>query len=652
MIPADIIQEIKDRAEIEDVVGDFVGLKRRGSNLLGLCPFHTEKTPSFTVNPARNFFKCFGCQRSGDPISFVMEHEHYSYPEALAYLAKKYGIKIPEDSPDQAANEAGQHKESLYIVLQFAEQFYRDQLNKSEEGIQIAKSYLKEREIWAQGEEDFKLGYAPGGWDTFVKEATGKGYKENFLIDAGLAIKKESGGLIDRFRERVMFPIHSLSGRCLGFGGRTMKNDKKEAKYLNSPETELYHKSEILYGIYQARRAIKTQDMCYMTEGYMDVIMLHQKGLAHVVAASGTSLTEGHLRLVRRYTDNICFVFDGDKAGIKAALRAIDLALEEGFNVKALALPQGEDPDSFARRREPPEIQAYFEEQSTDFIQFKAQLLMPQAGDDPLKKWEVLQQIVQSISLVNNGLKRILFIQKTAKMLGIGEEVLMGELNKQMPRVLEHKGKKWLDDEKEVAKGRPPGSDPVEGHPKSTAEFRQGLVAQHETYLVRFILKFGHLMYDDEKMETVAEHVLAFLEEYDAYPDNEQLGMVLKEYQVHVESWGVVDIDGFLRHPDETLRKTAQGFLTDRFEASVHWTKRIGMEIKEDNGYKRNMERVIHRYKLALVQRMIHHILQTIQALPEGEGPEAEALEVETKLYIKLLENRRQIAANLGIVVM
>lgn len=652
MIPADIIREIKDRAEIEDVVGEFVNLKRRGSNLLGLCPFHTEKTPSFTVNPARNFFKCFGCQRSGDPISFVMEHEQYSYPEALEYLAKKYGIAIPEGSPDPATNETGQRKESLYIVLSFAEQYYRDQLMKTEEGIQIAQAYLREREISIESQEEYRLGYSPGGWDTFVKEAIARGYREEFLLDAGLAIKKDSGGLIDRFRERVMFPIHSLSGRCLGFGGRTMKNDKKEAKYLNSPETELYHKSEILYGIHQARRAIKAHDMCYLTEGYIDVIMLHQKGLAQVVAASGTSLTEGQLRLVKRYTENICFVFDGDKAGIKAALRAIDLALEEGFNVKALALPEGEDPDSFARRREPPEIKAYFEDEAKDFILFKAQLLMPEAGEDPIKKWEVLQQIIQSITLVNNGLKRILYIQQTAKLLGIGEEVLMSELNKQMPKVLERKSKKWQEDDniREAASLSQAGSEAGPGHKETNPGLRQEPVLQHEGYLVRFILKFGHLMYDDEKMETVAEHVLAFLEQYDAQPDNAQLAMVLKEYQVHVNNWGVVDLEGFLKHPDESIRQTAQEFLTDRYEASIHWIKRIGVEIKEDSGYKKNMERAMNRYKLALVQRLLLKTMQSFKELPEGA--EGEAMEVETKLYMSLLEDKKQIAGALGIVVM
>lgn len=674
MIPKEVVDSIVESAQVEDVVGEFVNLKKRGTNYLGLCPFHQEKTPSFTVSPVKGIYKCFGCGKAGDSVKFLMEHEHYSYPESLRYLAKKYGIEVPEQeiSPEYQAEQ--NRKESIYIVLKFAEEYYQKQLMESDKGKTVALPYLDEREISEGSREDFKLGFALESWDAFSKHAVDKGYKEEYLVEAGLSIKRDNGNLIDRFRARIMFPIHSLSGRTIGFGGRILKQkDKKEAKYINSPDTEVYNKSEVLYGLFQGKRAIKGEDVCYLVEGYTDVISMHQSGVQNVVASSGTSLTEGQLRLVKRYTQNICFIFDGDAAGIKASLRAIDLALEEGLNVRALALPEGEDPDSFSKARSTNEIKAFLEDNVKDFIIFKTNLLLPGTENDPIKKAEVISQIVHSIALIPDTLKRTVYIQQCATLLKMDETVLVAELNKQLPKVLKKMEKQWKSERRSAtptsipppspgpgsSSEPPPGYDemPLEAFPGYEAEMGDtaappqemtseiDLMSHHEEQLVKFILHFGHLMYDEEHVETVAEHILEFVEEYDAHPDNALLVVLLKEYEHHLHHWGAAEMREFLHHENEEVRDMAIALMQEKYEASEHWVKKIGFIVKPEENYKDTLRRTINRYKLSRIGKMVE---ETMEDIKSGRP---EDLEVNLRTFQRMMQVRKEIADKLGVVI-
>lgn len=576
-----------------------------------------------------------------------MEHEHYTYPEALKYLAKKYGIEVPEQELTDEQKDTYSKLESIYIVLDFAQKFYQEQLKTSDQGELIALPYVKERGISDESIENFMIGYSPGGWDVFSQAALTAGYKEEYLVEAGLSIKRDNGNLIDRFRERIMFPIHSLSGRTIGFGGRIMKTDKKEAKYINSPDSEVYNKSEVLYGLFQGKKETKSTDLCYIVEGYTDVISLHQKGVTNVAASSGTSLTEGHLRLVKRYTNNICFLFDGDAAGIKASLRAIDLALEEGLNVKALALPEGEDPDSFAKAHNTAEIKAFLEDNAKDFIIFKTDLLLPEVGDDPIKKADAVVQIVKSIALIPDTLKRSIYVQQCAKQLRIEETVLVAELNKQLSNVLKQKEKKWKEESQRNEAPLPSQIPPEElGQEPQKLEKEVDLMAHQEEQLVKFILRFGHLMYDDEQMETVAEHILDFIEAHDAHPENKLLVLILKEYEDHLNHWGVAEIKDFLHHENEEIRQLAINFLEEKYQASENWIKKIGMKIRTDENYRTTMKRVLARYKLSLMQKLIKEAKQEIKSNTESDD-----MLIALKAYKSLLQTRKEIADDLGIVV-
>ncbi|MBL4667710.1 MAG: DNA primase, partial [Flavobacteriales bacterium] len=397
MIPKQTIDEIFDAAIIEDVVGDFVPLKKRGANYLGNCPFHNEKTPSFTVSPAKGIYKCFGCGKAGNSVNFIMEHEHYSYPEALRFLANKFNIEIEEEELSPEQKDAADERESLYIVSNYAAKYFHKQLLDSDEGKAIGLSYFLERGFREDIIETFQLGYNPDGWTAFTDEAEKAGHNLKYLDKSGLTIVK-GDKKFDRFKGRVMFPIHNLSGRVLGFGGRILQANDKAAKYLNSPESEIYHKSKVLYGIYTAKKAISKENICYLVEGYTDVISLYQSGVENVVSSSGTSLTEGQIRLVKRFTPNITILYDGDAAGIKASFRGIDMILQEGMNVRVVLFPDGEDPDSYAKAHTTEELKDYITTNAQDFIRFKTSVLIKDVGNDPIKKAELIKDIVASIA--------------------------------------------------------------------------------------------------------------------------------------------------------------------------------------------------------------------------------------------------------------
>ena len=449
MISKSTIENVFETARVEEVIGDFVNLKRAGSNLKGLSPFVDEKSPSFMVSPVKQIWKDFSSGKGGNVVTFLMEHEHFTYPEAIKYLAKKYNIEIEETVQTNEELAVANEKESMYLVSEFAQKYFYHTLLETEEGKAIGLSYFKERGFTSETIKKFGLGYSTDSWDAFTKEALGKGYKLEFLEKTGLTIvKEEEGRTFDRFKGRVMFPIHSMSGRVLGFGGRILTNDKKAAKYVNSPESDIYHKSKVLYGIFHAKQAIAKQDNCYLVEGYTDVIQFNQAGIENVVASSGTALTPDQIRLVSRLTKNITVLFDGDAAGLRASIRGIDLILEAGMNVKVCAFPDGEDPDSFAKKTPYNELVIFLEDNAKDFIQFKASLLVKEANNDPIKKAELIRDMVNSIGKIPDRIKREVYIQECSRIMDISEDVLFNTLAQIDKKELTEANKKFKEEQK------------------------------------------------------------------------------------------------------------------------------------------------------------------------------------------------------------
>lgn len=454
MISKQTIDTVFETARVEEVIGDFVQLKRSGSNYKGLSPFTSERSPSFMVSPVKQIWKDFSSGKGGNAVAFLMEHEHFTYPEAIRYLAKKYNIEIEETEQTDVDKASADNRESMYLVSEFAQKYFHNTLLNSDEGKAIGLSYFKERGFTSETIKKFGLGYSPETWDAFSKEALGKGYKIEFLESTGLTIVKDDK-LIDRFRARVIFPIQSMSGRVLGFGGRILSSDKKAAKYLNSPESDLYHKSKVLYGIYHAKQAIAKQNNCYLVEGYTDVIQFNQSGIENVVSSSGTALTPDQIRLINRLTKNITVLFDGDAAGLRASLRGIDLILEEGMNVKVCTFPDGEDPDSFARKNSYDDLVEYLENNAKDFIQFKASLLMDEAKNDPVKKADKIRDMVVSISKIPDRIQREIYVQECARIMDISEQVLVNTLAQILQKDLQEVGKKAKQEQKAFEVVRP-----------------------------------------------------------------------------------------------------------------------------------------------------------------------------------------------------
>lgn len=525
MISKSTIDTVFETARVEEVIGDFVNLKRAGTNLKGLSPFSNEKSPSFMVSPVKQIWKDFSSGKGGNVVAFLMEHEHFSYPEAIRYLARKYNIEIEETEQSDEQKEEANEKESMYLVSEFAQKYFHNTLLNTDEGQAIGYSYFKERGFSADTIKKFGLGYSPETWDAFTKEALGKAYKLDYLDKTGLTITREDGRHIDRFRGRVMFPIQSMSGRVLGFGGRILTNDKKAAKYLNSPESEIYHKSKVLYGIHHAKQAIAKQDNCYLVEGYTDVIQLHQSGIENVVSSSGTALTPDQIRLINRLTKNITVLFDGDAAGLRASIRGIDLILEEGMNVKVCTFPDGEDPDSFAKKTPYDALVTYLENNAKDFIQFKASLLMDEAKNDPVKKAGLIRDMVTSISKIPDRIQREVYIQETARIMDISEQVLASTLAQLVQKDLTDAGKKVKEEQK--ANALKPVQD-VDGQQVSK---KVDILYELERKIIEILLLYGNKEdeFEDVLLKADEEGEMKEVSEMKTYKVYERIYLSLQE---------------------------------------------------------------------------------------------------------------------------
>lgn len=659
-IPDELVDRIKQTADIVDVVGDFVSLKRRGSNYQACCPFHNEKTPSFNVNPVRQIYKCFGCGKAGDSVRFVMDIENIGFTEALRFLAKKYGIEIQEQesTPEELLRQ--NERESMFIVLNFAKTYYQELLKTHEDGQSIGRSYFRERGFTDPTIDAFELGYSLDQWNALLQTAQQRGYNTELLEKAGLIITKddEAGGtrkVFDRFRGRVMFPIHNVSGRVIAFGARILSTNKSQPggrsdapaspKYLNSPETEVYHKSNVLYGIYQAKQAIRQEEVCYLTEGYTDVISLHQAGIKNVVASSGTSLTIEQIRLIARFTPNVTILYDGDTAGIKAALRGLDMVLEEGLNVSIATFPDGDDPDSFVRRVGADAFKVYLKENTQDFITFKTNALLRDAGDSPFKQAEVISEIVSSISRIPDPIQRQVFFRKTAQQLKVDEQTLISEGNRLLRQQRERQDRSNVPAERPKPDQTPQpisssasvedinalldslgadGISPATVGPDISAERSnpvnkspRSALSYQEEECIRLLLSYSY--YELEPGITLCHYMLSELEgiQFQTTPYD----LVLTLYREAFEKGIVLTLDHFLnqRHSnldtEQIIQREAISLTTVRHELSDGWKKHEilvpseeEIRILADSAFSN-----ILRIKKKLNEQQMSHVQQRIR---------------------------------------
>lgn len=636
-IAPDVVQQIRERADIVEVVNDFVSLKKKGSNWMACCPFHHEKTPSFSVSPSRGIYKCFGCGRGGDAVSFVMEIDSVGYGEALRYLAKKYGIEIAlEEELTDEEREKQNEKDSIYIAMNYARDFFREQLWETDDGKAIGLSYFKERGFIEKTIQTFELGYSPSAWQAFTNQAESAGYGLNILSKAGLTIAKEDGKKFDRFRERVMFPIHNLSGRVVAFGARLLKKDPKQAKYLNSPETPVYTKSKIVYGIYQAKKSIREADECYLVEGYTDVISLHQAGIENVVASSGTSLTTDQIRLIKRFSDNITILYDGDNAGIKAAIRGVDLILEEGLNVQIVILPEGEDPDSYVKSVGESKFREFIQEHSQDFIRFKASFYQKEAENNPLKRAEAIRELVNSISKIPDAIKRAVFFQETAKLLDVDEQVLLVESNK-ITRQEIQKPKLAPDSTFHFEES----VNVVEEKEKDTAI---SPILFQEKESIRLLLNYAHLPIEND--QKLLEYFLSEID--DISFETPIYNQILELFKAELQKGNLVDAQFFLHVENEEIKKAVIDLITPRHEVSENWQKKYKIIIpKEEDLLQSIAYKSIMRLKLRYVRKAIQaNAEELMQAKTDEEQDDL------LMVGMQLKDTEKEIAKLLGNVIL
>lgn len=599
MISQSTIEEIKNRIDIVDVVGDFVNLKKSGSSYKALSPFTSEKTPSFFVVPSKGIFKCFSSGKGGDAIRFIMEVDGLSYIEALKFLANKYGIEVQEEEMTDEQQEAQNKRESLYIILNFAAEYFMDLLFNHEEGKSIGLTYFHERGFSDETIKKFQLGYSLNIWDGFHKAALDKGYEENLIEEAGLIIRKEENKVYDRFRGRVIFPIQNITGKVIAFGARILTSDKKQPKYINSPETELYHKSHVLYGIHQAKQAIRLKDTCFIVEGYTDVISMHQAGVENVVSSSGTALTPDQVKLIKRYTENVTVLFDGDAAGIRASLRGIDILLEEGMNVKAVTLPEGEDPDSYSKSLSTTAFQHFLEDKAVDFIRFKTSLLMNEVENDPVKKANVIKEIVQSISKISDGIKRSVYIKECSDLLNITESVLIVELNKLLKESQKKPANQLevIPTEEEV---------PIEDKQVESLDIAR-IIAIQEKESIRLMLNYGQEVLNGKEIgsQKVIEYFINEAEEIQfTYPIYNRIFKTIKERFLE----GLpTDVSYFMDSEDEEIRKVVVELSAPKYEISDNWESKYKIHVPRELEILKD---VTYTNILRLKFRVIQHLIE------------------------------------------
>jgi DNA primase len=645
VINQETIDRIYDAAQITDVVGDFVSLKRRGVNYLGLCPFHNEKTPSFTVSATKGIYKCFGCGKGGNSVNFIMEHESLSYYDALRYLAKKYSIEIieKEATPEEIAQK--NERESLIIVSEFAGKYFHDCLEQHPEGKAVGATYFKERGIREDMIKKFHLGYSPEKRDALTEAAINAGYKTEFLVKTGLTIEKDNYRF-DRFAGRVMFPIHSFSGQIIAFGGRILKLRENTGKYLNSPESDIYHKSRVLYGMFQAKKAITQLDKCYLVEGYTDVISMHQSGIENVVASSGTSLTEDQIRLIKRFTNNLTILYDGDSAGIKAAIRGIDMVLEQGLNVKVLLLPDGEDPDSFSHKHSSTEVLDFIARNESDFVLFKTRLLMDDAKNDPIKKATLITDIVRSVAIIPEAIVRNVYIKECSSILRTDEALLYSEVLRLRRNKFEQLNNIKLP-ETRISQATTISKTPVQ----RTYEFEL-----QEREIIRLLLNYGnHILFQgqhenskDKWIVTVAEYIITEIKNDEIELQHPVFKQIFDEYSHFY--WQKSDLaeEYFTRHPDKEVNSTVADLLTRRYNLSKKlFSKNASVYIETED---MKLQEIVPSIVLDFKSKKVLSLLKEIQLklLDAQESNDFEKLE-ELQMQIQSLNNiKKTFAVNQG----
>jgi DNA primase len=632
------VDRILSAADVVDVVKDFVSLKKRGVNYIGLCPFHNEKTPSFNVSPSKGIFKCFGCGKAGNSVGFIMEHEQLTYVEALKFLARKYNIEVEERELTADELKLRNERESLMVVVTWAQRYFTDTLHKHSEGKSIGLSYLRERGLRDDTIEKFQLGYCLEQRDAMTQAALREGYKLEYLVKTGLSIPRDEGEAFDRFQGRVMFPIHSLSGRVIAFGGRIMKADKKMAKYVNSPESDVYHKSSVLYGIFQAKKAITQENKCFLVEGYTDVISLHQAGIENVVASSGTALTPDQIRLIKRFTPNITVLYDGDPAGIKASLRGIDLILEEGLNVKVVLLPEGEDPDSYAQSHSAVEVLNFIANIETDFIHFKTSLLLKDAERDPIQKANLISDIVRSIGVIPDPVTREVYIKECTRLLKVDEALIYSEVAKKRRQFNE--------------KGQQPAyaSFPLEPKPKTPVipSYIDDVFCEvEEKELLYYLLKFGSATLfqaqnqpGEEETPAIAvdEYIINELQTDDLEFKNLVYKKVFDEYRYKMQD-GPIDNRYFTNHPDKDISQLAINLLTTQHQLSRIWTKHHATIPEETDMLIEAVPKAVLVYKAMVVKEARSAIDKQLNAIDTNANPED---------HIQLFMQRQEISSILN----
>ncbi|MBB3054579.1 DNA primase [Mucilaginibacter gotjawali] len=639
MITKSTVDRIMEATDIVEVIGEFVQLKKRGANYVGLSPFANERTPSFTVSPAKGIFKDFSSGKGGSAVTFLMELEKFSYPEALKWLAKKYGIEVEETVETVENKEEENHRESLMIVTAYAAKFFHESLLDTEEGQNIGLSYFKERGFSNDIIKKFELGYSPDQWEAFTGEALKNGYQQQFLEESGLSVKRDNGTLYDRYRGRVMFPIHSFTGRVIAFGGRTLKSDKNVPKYVNSPESEIYHKSNVLYGLYFAKKAIREEDNCFLVEGYADVLSVFQAGIENVVASSGTSLTVEQIRLIGRFTKNITILYDGDAAGIKASLRGLDMILEEGLNVKVVLFPDGHDPDSYVRSVGTAGFKKHIEDNKKDFILYKTDLLLKDAGNDPIKKAEVIREIVESVAKIPDSIKASVFIKECSYLLKIDERALLSELNKMRMA----KAKK--DSQQQISRPQVPVDESLLEEPQERIEkddFSQ------EKEIIRLLLLYGNRVIDWDGIANTYIGPFIIAELSDITFENETCKSFVEIYRREVENGVLPDEQYFIHLPQKEIVDLTVTLIATKYTLSDNWYEMHKILVPDEQV---NMRATILGAIFHLKKQKVGKILEGLRnELQKTSGEEDQEILLNQYMHMKKVE--KTISDYLGSVIL